>query len=229
MSKHVFEFYHKNTAPMTEAYNALRANIQFSCKGKEIKTLSVVSAVPYEGRTTVAINLAMSFANDGKKVLFLDTDLRKPGVAKKAFTHFSDGLTEYILGKASFDNIIFTTNIERMSYTSCGGRTPFPSEMLTSEEFDRFMLQVRNQFDYIILDTPSVNSVIDASILSAKADGTIMVISSGKTSHKNFSQAKDQLTQANANILGVVVNKLSKHEYNKYFDYYSRFDVKKGK
>lgn len=226
MNKHVFNFYYKNTAPVNEAYNALRVNIQFSCKEKEIKTLSIVSAVPYEGRTTIAINLAISFANDGKKVLLLDTDLRKPGLAKKAYIHFTDGLTEFILGRATLENIIYSTNIDKLYYVPCGGRTTFPSEMLTSEEFNGFLQQVREQFDYIILDTPSVNSVIDASILSAKADGTIMVIASGRTSHKNFSQARDQLVQANANIMGIVVNKLSKYEYNKYYDYYSRYYTK---
>lgn len=223
MGKHIFEFYNIDKVSMNEAYNSLRVNIQFSSKGKEVKTISVVSADPYEGRTTVAINLAISIANDGKKALLVDADLRKPGPEKKAYSHFIPGLTEIILGRASIEEATYSTNNDNMFYMPCGGTTTFPSEMLTSIEFNKVLHSIREEFDYVIFDTPSINSVIDASVLAAKTDGTIIVVSSGKTSHKSFSQAIDQLTQVNTNILGIVLNRLPKNECNKYIDYYSRY------
>lgn len=219
-----YNFYDKITEPIWEAYKVLRSNIGFSNQDNNIKTISVISSIPKEGKTTVAINLGISLAYTNKKVLLVDADLRKPEVAKKTGKSINQGLTDFLLGNVNIENIIYDTNIKNLFYIPCGVKTPFSSELLDSNAFSDFVKEERDKFDFIIFDTSPVNTVIDAALVAAITDGSLVVLASGKVSKKSFKATKEQLERASAQIIGVVLNNVPKLQYNKFFNYYSKSD-----
>ncbi|HHV58977.1 MAG TPA: CpsD/CapB family tyrosine-protein kinase [Clostridiaceae bacterium] len=213
-SKHYYSAY------VEESYRALRTNIQFCCVDKQIKTLAVTSCNPEEGKTTTAINLAIFNAKAGSNVLLVDCDLRKPAIAKRFGIRNPLGLTNFITGHATLDKVANETSIPNLSVISCGPIPPNPSELLTSKMFTSFLSNMEEFYDIIIIDTPPLGAIIDAAIISSKTDGVILVLSSGKVDFKSAKKVISQLEQANARILGTVLNKVNKKSYGNYYSYY---------
>jgi len=210
----------KISAPVEEAYKVLRTNIQFCGFDKRIKTITITSCGPGEGKTTTSINLAVSFAKSGMKTLLLDTDLRKPMLAKHLGGNAQVGLTTLIAGKSELGDTINSTNIENLYYMPCGPKPPNPAELIGSDKFKGFLGEVRELFDIIILDTPPLGSVIDCAIISSLTDGTILLIESSAVEYANAQRVKEQLEKANARVLGVVLNKVTRNDYRNYNYYY---------
>jgi capsular exopolysaccharide synthesis family protein len=220
---YTYNFYDKITEPVDEAYKVLRSNIGFNNIENKIKTISVISSTPKEGKTTVSINLSISLAYTNKRVLLVDADLRKPEILKKTGENIGRGISDYLLGKIDLQDVIYNTNIKNLFYVPSGVKTQFPSELLQSDSFSAFLKEVKEKFDYIIFDSSALNTVIDAALIASKTDGTLIVLASGKVASKNFELAKQQLDNASAKVLGVVLNNVSKNEYSKFFNYYSKF------
>lgn len=210
-------------APAEEAYKVLRSNIQFCSIDKRIKTLAITSCSPGEGKTTTAINLAISMARASKRVLLVDTDLRKPMLAKYLTAQNTMGLTNYISGQVSIDDIICSTTEENFYFIGCGPVPPNPAEMVSSETFKRFVEAVQKDFDIVIFDTPPLGNVIDSAIISSYTDGTLIVIKSKSVDFHLAQRVKEQLENANAKILGVVLNRLKKSEYKGYYSNYKYY------
>ncbi|MBQ8085738.1 MAG: CpsD/CapB family tyrosine-protein kinase [Lachnospiraceae bacterium] len=210
-----------------EAYKTLRTNISFS--GDDIRVIALTSSVPNEGKSVVAFNLANSLAEDGKKVLYIDADIRKSvTVVRYGVDVETKGLAHYLSGQAKLEQVIYETNIDNLSVIFTGQTAPNPSELLGNDRFKKMLEQEREEFDYIIIDCPPLGSVIDAAIVAKECDGAIIVIETDNVSYKIVQRVKKQLDQSGCRILGAVLNKVEmggKGYYGKgyYGNYYGRY------
>jgi protein-tyrosine kinase len=220
----VFE---KLNNPAEEAYKVLRANLNFYGLNKAIKTIAITSYSPNEGKTTTCINLSISMAKSGMRVLYVDADLRKPMLMKNLGSNDFKGLSNYLSGHVDFEEIIHSTDINGFFYIPCGAKPFDPAELLTTERFNTFLKVVQQQFDMIVIDTPPLGSVIDCSIIAAKTDGTLIVIKPNAVKYKNALMVKEQLEKSNARILGVVVNGVNRRDYKDYYNSYDYYGSKR--
>ncbi len=202
-----------------EAYRTLRTNLEFS--GKHIKVITVTSCVPGEGKTTVCMKLAEVIAETGKKVIVVDADLRKSVMIGRFKSKPVLGLSNYLCGNYSLDEVICETQVENMHVLFSGQLPPNPSELLTSNEFGELVSQLREIYDYVIIDSPPLGAVIDTAIISKVCDGAIFVIEANKISAKIASKVIAQLRMSNCRILGCVLNKVEKKTKGYYKEYVS--------
>ena len=207
--------------PAEEAYRVLRTNIQFCTLDNKLKTIAVTSCNPGEGKTTTAVNLAITIAKYGTRILLVDADLRKPMAIKGISPEDNVGLSNYLTGMASFDQIIRETNIPNLFTVFCGVKPPNPSELLGTQRFKDFMKECGEKYDMVIIDTPPLGSVIDCAVISTLVDGVILVIRRKKVDIDKALHVKMQLEKVNARILGVVLNKIIKSDYKNYYTYYN--------
>ncbi len=192
---------------MAEGLNQLKTNLAFC--GDGIKTVTVTSSVPNEGKSSVAFNLARSMAENGKKILLVDCDLRKSVmVGKYHMEGVNKGFSHYLTGQATEEEIIYATEEEGFYLTIAGPLSPDPTTLLNSELFDRFMKKMRERFDYVIVDAPPLGLVIDAVIIGQHTDGTFIVIEQGVIKRKIIQDVVRQLKKGDIRILGAVLNKV---------------------
>jgi capsular exopolysaccharide synthesis family protein len=212
----------------TEAYNILRSNIQFC--GSDIKIIGLTSCTPNEGKSSVSLSLAVSLAEAGKKVIFVDGDLRKSVmVGRYKINKVIKGLTHYLSGINSDEEIIYQTNIDNLYMIFSGPVPPNPSELLSENVFALLIKKLSQSYDYIIIDTPPLGSVIDSAVIAKVCDGMIFVIEADTISYKFAQTVKKQLDKADCKILGAVLNKvnISKNPY--YGKYYGKYYGNYGK
>ncbi len=189
-----------------EAYKSLRTNIQFC--GKEVKTICITSSLPNEGKTVVSFRLAIAFAESGKKVLFIDADLRKSVIISRLKVNNAvNGLSQYLSGMNYLEEVIYKSNVENLDIIFTGILPPNPSEMLGGEEFKNLVKNQREEYDYIIIDTPPLGVVIDSANVADVCDGTILVIESNKISYRFVQRVLKQLITGKSRVLGAVLNK----------------------
>ena len=210
-----------------EAIRTLRTNIQFCNTDKAVKTICLTSCIPNEGKSSTSINLAVSMARDGKKVLHIDADMRKPRTYKDVTSKLNVGLSNYLSGMVELEEAISSTNIENLNVMVCGPKPPNPAELLGTERFRQMLADLKDRYDYVIVDTPPLGSMIDAAIIASLTDGTILLIEYNTVDYKKASMVKEQLEKANARILGVVINKIPRREFKSY--YYYDYDYYYGK
>lgn len=216
-------------SPTAESYRVLRTNIQFASVDKPVKVIAVTSSSPGEGKTTTLANLAITFAQSGSKVLLIDADLRKPRVHKVFYLSNVTGMTSVLAQRIDYKTCVTQATIDNLYVLTAGPIPPNPSELLASNAMKTLMNDLRNDFDIILIDTPPVGIVTDAAILSTIVDGTILVVSSGGVEIEAAQRSKELLEKVNANILGVVLNKIAKENYgNYYFSYYYYAEEKDG-
>lgn len=212
----------KLNAPADEAYKVLRTNIQFCALDGSLKTIAITSAHAGEGKTTTCINLAISVAKDDKRVLYVDADMRKSISVKKDFTQIvSIGLSNYLSHMTDFDSIVQKTNFVNLYMVSCGIKPPNPAELLGTQAFIEFLMMAKEKFDFVIIDTPPLGSVIDCAIIANQTDGVLLVVKRKTVDFHKILRVKQQLEKANARILGVVLNKIGKGDYKAYYKYYN--------
>ncbi|MBE5944608.1 MAG: CpsD/CapB family tyrosine-protein kinase [Lachnospiraceae bacterium] len=205
-----------------EEYKSLRTNLQFC--GKEVKVIGITSCIPNEGKSSVAINIARSIAETGKKVLLVDCDMRKSVlVGRHRITKASNGLSHFLSGYRELDESLCQTNIPNLYMILAGPIPPNPSELLGSTIFKNFIRAAKEKFDYVILDTPPLGSVIDAAVVSQLCDGMCLVLTAGKISYKFAQKIKEQLDMANCRILGVIMNKVKVRKNGYYGKYYGKY------
>ena len=201
-----------------EAYRTLRTNIQYSSYDKKIKKILVTSSEPAEGKSTIIGNLAISLSQSENTVIILDCDLRKPTMHKKFKISNEFGVTELLVGKKELKDVIQYRN-KNLHIITSGKIPPNPAEMLASKSMKRLLEQLSNEYDYVLMDTPPLNAVTDAQVLSTEVDGTLIVIRCEKTKKESILTAKNLLQKVNANILGIVFNDVA-NSINKYYYYY---------
>lgn len=212
---------------VNESYKRIRTNISFS--GDNIKVITMTSTVPNEGKTEVSFNISRSFAEDKKKTLYIDADIRKSVVlARYGVDKETKGLSHYLSGQTKeLDDIICETNVDNLDVIFTGTKAPNPAELLGSSKFAKLIEKLREMYDYIIIDCPPLGSVIDAVLVAKVSDGTIIVIESDNISYKAVQGIKKQLDQGECKILGAILNKVEsggKGYYGYYKGYYGYYD-----
>lgn len=212
---------------VSEAYRTLRTNIQYSSFDKEIKAIVVTSAEAAEGKSTVSGNLALSFAQNEKKVIIVDCDLRKPSVHKNFKLSNLSGLSEVLIGKVKLEEVIQNRD-ENLDILTSGKIPPNPSEMLSSSVMTNLIERLKEQYDVVILDSAPLGAVTDAQILSTKADGTILVVRAQRTNREVVIDAKNALNKVGANIIGTVLHAVE-NTRGKYYYYYGNKEDQKAK
>lgn len=205
-----------------EAFRAIRTKILYSKVHGTVKSILFTSAGAGEGKSVTAANTAVALAQTGKHVIILDCDLRKPVqhvIFKKRIAH--KGLTNCLLGECSLAEIILDTGIPNLRLVPSGQTPSNPSELLDSNKMKEVLATLQNQADYVIIDSPPVLPVTDASILASKVDGVILVVGIGKVQPEMALRAKEHLETANGNILGLVINRSETYlEESAYYRYY---------
>lgn len=217
MSGKEFEVHENITKAAEEAYRVLRTNISSISLNKGIRTMSLVSPCHTDGKTTTTINLSVSMAKAGINLLLIDADLRKPVIYK----HFSGekimGLADVIAGKISFEDAISSTENTNFHVLSSGSGPPFPTEYLSSAAFDAVLDKAKQLYDFVIVDTPAMGSYIDGAVIASKTDGVLIVVKHERAFYRSILRVKRQLEKVNANVLGIILNKVSKRVYNDYY------------
>ena len=213
---------HDKKSPISEAYRSIRTNLQFAGAGKPIKIISFTSATPGEGKSTTISNIAVAMAQDNKRVLLMDCDMRKP-IQHKKFGLKNKGLSNCIATGVSFSEVVQHNVFENLDVLPSGPVPPNPSELLGSEKMDELLKEAAEGYDYVLIDMPPVLPVTDAAVLAPKVDGVVYVVASGAISPEEAKYSKERLNQAGANILGVILNKMPKQHgagYGYYYYYY---------
>ena len=207
-------------SPVSEAFRALRTNIQYASVDKSITRILVTSPMPRDGKSTVATNLAVVISQSGRKVTIVDADMRRPSQHRRLRLTNRFGLSDlFVQEKVQLDGALRDTRIPGMYLVTSGGLPPNPSELVGSEKMMEVLRQIRLKSDIIIVDTPPMMAVTDAAVLAPKMDGVILVVRPGVTKLVNTKQTVDQLRRGGANILGIVLNDIE-HRRSRYQYYY---------
>ena len=199
-----------------EAYRSLRSNIEYSSFDDEYRAIVVTSSVPGEGKSTTSGNLALSLAQSGNKVLLVDCDMRKPSIHKKFKISNMSGTAELLLRKESFEDVANFYN-ENLTIITAGKIPPNPSEMLSSRAMAAFIKEMKKEFKYIILDTPPLQAVTDAQVLSTKSDGVLLVVRAGSTKREMVLNSVDLIKKVHGKIIGTVLNGVENKKNNYYY------------
>lgn len=199
-----------------EAYRSLRSNIEYSSFDDEYRAIVVTSSVPGEGKSTTSGNLALSLAQSGNKVLLVDCDMRKPSIHKKFKISNMSGTAELLLRKESFEDVANFYN-ENLTIITAGKIPPNPSEMLSSRAMTAFIKEMKKEFKYIILDTPPLQAVTDAQVLSTKADGVLLIVRAGSTKRDAVLNSVDLIKKVQGKVIGTVLNGVENKKNNYYY------------
>jgi capsular exopolysaccharide synthesis family protein len=208
---------------MAESFRAVRTSVQFNNAEKKIKSIAIASTSPKEGKTVVAINLALTMAQGGMKVLLVGSDLRKPTVDRVFGVGLTPGLVDVlmgnlpwrdtvktvmdmVMGKMSQTQVMATPGLDNLHIITSGPKPPNPAELIESNAMNDFLEEAKEEYDMIIFDSPPVLSTADAAILSAMVDGVLLVYRVGSVSRGLLKRATAQLEQVKCNIIGVILN-----------------------
>ena len=212
-----------------EAYKTLRANIQFC--GTDVKAIAVTSSHPNEGKSTVSMSLSKALAEAGRRVLFIDADLRKSVIMQRYANEAGIvGLSQYLSGQNEWDEVVCATQIEGLHVVFSGQFPANPVELLGSKAFASMIEEKTKVYDYVVVDTPPLGMVIDCAVIANVCDSAVIVIASEKTSIRRANMVKDQLTKSGVHILGVILNKVRSgrmHYHKRYGRYGTNGSYKK--
>lgn len=219
--------------PLSEAYRVLRTNLGFSAIDGALRSIVVTSGSPGEGKSTTAANLAIVMAQAGKRVVIVDSDLRRPMQHKIMSVGNNRGLTTALLdNETPVTYHLQNTKIKGLRVLSSGPIPPNPAEILSSQRMSHLIQELYDEADVLVFDTPPVLTVTDAAVLSPQVDGTLFVVHVGKTRRDTLAQAVERVMKTNAQPLGVVLNRIKPshggYYYYQYYDTYAR-DGKKRK
>ena len=192
---------------VNESLKTLRTNVQFC--GTDVKAIAVTSCQPNEGKSTISLALARSLAEVGKKVLFIDADLRKSVIVQKYVDSVGIvGLSQYLSGQNALEDVLYSTQFEGLDIIFSGQFPANPVELLSSNALKTLIEEQTKVYDYVILDTPPLGMVIDCAVIANVCDSAIMVIASDKVSNRLAKAIKVQLDRSGVHILGVVLNRV---------------------
>ncbi len=218
----------KTPFSVVEAYKSIRVHLLSSLS--EINGKSVVISSPYasDGKSTTAINIAITLSHLNKKVLLIDADSRRSTVHKKLKMHNEKGCTDVVSGEANLEEVVKSYN-NYLDVLTAGSAITNPSELFSSSDFEVLLTKARDIYDYIIIDTPPINLVSDTLVIAQKCDGLILVARAGVTTYEAFKSTLDTAKSLNINIIGTILNGIDR-SHNKYYRYkYNKYNKKYGK
>lgn len=204
-------------SPVSEQYRTVRTNIQFSSIDEELKSILITSAGPGDGKSTTAANMAVVFAQQGKRVLLVDADLRKPTAHYTFNVTNTYGLTNVLTRQLPLGEAVKQSMEPDLHILTSGPIPPNPAELLGSRGMEKLLEEICQTYDLVLFDTPPVLAVTDSQVLANLCDGTILVVSSGKTDTDEAAKAKEQLLAAKAKLLGVILNNKKFKRENYYY------------
>ena len=247
MQKKTFNMSVYENQAVLNAYEMLTTNIYISRKQKMVKSIVLTSCNPQEGKTTIATSLAIILAHSGWQVLLVDANMRSFSAAKRlnnrSFAGLSDymrnmrnfsavkrlnnrsfaGLSDYLTKAVQLEEALSETNITNLTYLACGSDFSNPIGLLYSARFEELMKKVRSEYDFVIFDTPALASVNDGLLVASRADAAVLVVKMGRTRLTSIARRKEQLEQLDIKFLGILLNQVKKHDYEKYFEYYNYY------
>ena len=203
-----------------EAYKTLRTNVRFFLRGEGCRKLCVTSGAAGEGKSITLVNLAISIAEAGDKVLLIDADLRRPALARLLVEKATPGLSEILAGMVEWDNAIRKDMYPNLDVLFSGETPPNPSELLGSERLEKLIETMAQRYDYILVDTPPVNVVSDACIVANLLDGVLMLVRKDRSRKDDVKRAVDSLRLTGAKPLGFVLNGVML-EHKRSYGYYN--------
>ena len=207
-----------------EAYNSIRTNLLFIQQGEKCPVFVITSPTANNGKTINTINLAVSFAQMGKRTLLIDSDMRNPTMHRMFSIPVKNGLSEILAGLT--DNIsVSKTGIENLSVLTAGKIPPNPAELLSSNRMDKLLDFVREHYDCVFIDTPPTNIVTDSTLFAQKVTGYILIIKTDTTNLNDVKTTVSNLEQIEANILGFILNDVTSDK-KKYYSYYRQYNYK---
>jgi succinoglycan biosynthesis transport protein ExoP len=219
----------KPGAAISEAYRALRTSVLLSLAEQPPKVLLVTSSQPGEGKTSTSLNLAATLAQKGSRVLLVDADMRRPGLSKALRMATGNGLSGILTGAYEYDETLLkrVEGLDTLYLLSAGSRAPNPAELLCSIKMEKLVQTLRQKFDHVVIDSPPILPITDATIISTLVDGVIMVVESDKTSRAALNRACRVMEHSGGRILGTVFNKVDTRRdgyygYRYYHGYYTR-------
>jgi capsular exopolysaccharide synthesis family protein len=210
-------------ANFSESFRSVRTNLLFSCATEGSRSVVITSTGPGEGKTVVATNLAVALAQSGQRVLLIDADMRKPRVHSVFGKAQEPGLSNVLVGNSKASDAVHTTAVPGLWVLSAGLHPPNPAELLGSKRFKDFLTSLSQHFDWVVIDTPPVMAVTDASVAAHLVNGVLFVVGAEMTSRYTAQRALEQLEHARAKFLGAVLNRVDlQHDSYYYAHYYKR-------
>ncbi len=219
-----------------EAFRAIRTAVCFSALGGEHRVISVTSPAAGDGKSTLALNLAISLAQSGKKTVIIESDLRRPKVHKLTGADNKQGVVDVLRGTLPLDLVIQPTQVPDLSVIPCGPRPKDPAELLARPEYERFLEDLRSRFDYVIVDTPPVLAVTDPTGVAARVDGVIVCMRLSRHTRELGKRTIESLRDIGATVAGIVINGVEERDaygygnyrYTDYRNYYKNYNYKYG-
>lgn len=214
-------------SPAAEAYRTLRANVQFADLDEPVRSILVTSASPAEGKSTTLANFGAVLAHAGLKVCLIDSDLRRPSLHRFFGLPNTDGLTTALIGGKSLEEMAKPTRVPNLSLVTSGALPPNPAEMVGSRRMRDLVERSTSAYDYVLLDSPPVISVSDATALATVVGGVIFVVRGGAVSREVVRRAAEQIERVKGRLLGVVLNRIDLRR-DGYYDYYRYYQAYYG-
>jgi non-specific protein-tyrosine kinase len=191
-------------SPAAEAYRSLAANLQFAYADRQLQTIGITSAAEGEGKSTTVANLAVALSQNGRRVIVVDADLRRPGIHTLFGVSRERGLVDFLLDDLS-QLPVQETDVSGVRVLSSGPVPANPLEALASKRLDHALALARAQADFVLVDTPPAGALADAAVIAPRLEGMLLVVSAGRTKRDLARRAREQLDRVNANLLGVVL------------------------
>lgn len=205
---------------VAEQFRVVRTNLEFAIVDKDLKSFLITSLAPNSGKSTISSNLAATFAAQKKRVLLVDTDMRKPTIHKIFRLRNNEGLSTLITSKeAKVMEYVTKTEYENVFVMTSGATPPNPAELISSKRMEQLIEEMEQLFDLVIFDTPPVLAVADSQILSGKVDGTLFVMRKGVDTKEQVQIAVERMSSVNANVLGVIYNRVEATDNAYYYEY----------
>lgn len=207
-----------------EAYKAMRTNVMFSVPDEGCKVIGVTSAIPGEGKSTTVLNLAITFAQTGTRVLLIDADMRRPNIKRILSAGDGIGLADILARFVKTEEGIHPSGYEKLDVIFSGNVPPNPVELLGSDNMHAMLEELKGKYDYIFIDTPPINVVTDATVVSRLLHGIILVARENKSKKDEVSEALNKLRFVNAKVLGLVLNdKMYQSKRGGYYGKYGKY------
>jgi capsular exopolysaccharide synthesis family protein len=209
-------------SPHAEAYRVLRTNLLFSRKDDKLNSIAVVSAGAGEGKSTTVFNLATIFAQNGNRVVIVDSDLRRPVLHKMLHVTNSIGVTNYLLKQNTLEEVIQTTNLPTLDFLASGKLPSSSLGILSSTQMRELITELKQRYDFVFFDSPPIMGVSDASILASVVDMTLQVIQYRRYPQPMNIRAKQMIEKVGGNLVGIVLNNINMSQDENYY-YYSGY------